>query len=196
MPRLVDHRERREQLAEAAWRVIVREGVAGASVRNVAAEAGLSVGSLRHFFTTQSELLVFCLQLVIDRVADRVAALPAQPTPQEAITSMAEQFLPLDADRRAEMEVYLSLFSAGREDDVLRVCCQRAYRLLREACLEMIMESCGPSITDDPRRRDFEAARLHAVIDGLALHLLYEPAGADPRWAQDVLDTHVRGLVE
>ncbi|GAA1487885.1 TetR family transcriptional regulator [Brachybacterium sacelli] len=57
MPKLIDHARRREELAEAAWRVLLREGVGRASVRNVAAEAGLTVNSLRHVFSTQDELL-------------------------------------------------------------------------------------------------------------------------------------------
>ena len=69
MPRLIDHDARRAEIADAAWRVILREGVTGASVRTVAAEAGLSSGSLRHVFATQSALLVYAFQLVIDRAA-------------------------------------------------------------------------------------------------------------------------------
>ncbi|HLR93636.1 MAG TPA: TetR family transcriptional regulator [Jiangellaceae bacterium] len=67
MPRLIDHDERRERFAEATWRVILRDGVGGVSVRTVAAEAGHSTGSLRHVFASQSQLLVFALQLVVDR---------------------------------------------------------------------------------------------------------------------------------
>ena len=48
MPKVVDHAARREQLAAALWRVVVRDGVEAASLRRVAAEAGWSVGSLRH----------------------------------------------------------------------------------------------------------------------------------------------------
>ena len=57
MPVRLDHDERRTELAEAVWRVIRREGVRGASVRGVAREAGLSMGSVRYFFGTQEELL-------------------------------------------------------------------------------------------------------------------------------------------
>ena len=72
MPKPIDHNERRERIAEAAWRVILREGVAGASVRSVAVEAGQSAGSLRHVFYSQSQLLAFALELVTTRAAARV----------------------------------------------------------------------------------------------------------------------------
>ena len=72
MPKIVDHEARRKELAEAAWRVIRREGLEGASVRNVAKEAGMSLGSLRHYFATQSELLAFSMRMVGERVKERI----------------------------------------------------------------------------------------------------------------------------
>jgi Uncharacterized protein conserved in bacteria len=60
VPKVVDPAERRRELAEAVWRVIRRDGLEQASVRNVAREADLSMGSLRHYFATQSELMAFC----------------------------------------------------------------------------------------------------------------------------------------
>jgi AcrR family transcriptional regulator len=41
--------------------VIRRDGVAAASVRAVAREAGTSMGALRHWFATQDELLHFAM---------------------------------------------------------------------------------------------------------------------------------------
>jgi AcrR family transcriptional regulator len=54
MPKLIDHEVRRLELVEAAWRVILRDGAGRVSVRAVAAEAGVSAGSLRHLFPTQA----------------------------------------------------------------------------------------------------------------------------------------------
>jgi len=75
MPKVVDPVERRRELAEAVWRVIRRDGIEGASVREVAREAELSTGSLRHYFGTQSELLTFAMRSVMQRIERRVAAL-------------------------------------------------------------------------------------------------------------------------
>ena len=50
MPKKVNHEEQKHILGKAAWRVIKKEGIEGASVRKVAEEAGLSAGSLRIIF--------------------------------------------------------------------------------------------------------------------------------------------------
>ena len=65
MPKVVDHEQRRRELAAAVWRVIGREGVAEVSIRAVAAESGWSTGALRHYFATRAELLAFACEEVI-----------------------------------------------------------------------------------------------------------------------------------
>lgn len=72
MPKQIDHEKRRKQIAEATWRVILERGMEGASARNIAKEAGLSLGALRHYFSTQDELLAFAMKLVQEKVTDRI----------------------------------------------------------------------------------------------------------------------------
>lgn len=194
MPRLIDHGERREQLAEATWRVIVRDGVGAASVRNVAAEAGQSTGSLRHIFSSQAQLLVFALQLVVERASERVAALPPGPTAVATVQAVAAELLPLDRERRAEMEVYLALFADANANAELRAPRDAAHRSVRGACRWMIdLLDNGTDLAPDADR-ELEAIRLHALVDGLAAHLIYEPAEKDPEWAHRVLVEHIRSL--
>lgn len=194
MPKLIDHDERRQQLAEAAWRVIVRDGVSGASVRTVAAEAGRSAGSLRHVFSSQSELLVFALELVIERATERIAALPTRATAVETVEAVAAQLLPLDVERRAEMEVYLALFTAANSHAELRGTRDEAHRTVREACRWMVGRLGEAGELAPGADHALEALRLHALLDGLAAHLLYEPREADTGWARRVLSLHVRAL--
>lgn len=194
MPKLIDHTERREQFAEATWRVILRDGVAGASVRTVAAEAGQSVGSLRHVFASQSELLDFALQLVFDRAGARVAAMLPLPTGAEAVQAVAAELLPLDRDRRAEMEVYLALFNAANANPDLRASRGKAHQGMRDACRWMIAQLDNGTDLAADADQELEAQRLHAVIDGLGGHLVFEPADSDPEWARAVLVRHIRSL--
>ena len=48
MPRIVDHEERRAEVAAAVWRIVSRDGLEAATVRRVAAETGMSTLSLIH----------------------------------------------------------------------------------------------------------------------------------------------------
>ena len=191
MPKLIDHARRREELAEAAWRVLLREGVGRVSVRNVAAEAGLTVSSLRHVFATQDELLAFALQLVLERVRRRVE--PLLPVhDRDGVEAVACEFLPLGAQRWAEMEVYLSLFMAAGTNPELAPYRDRAHAALRASCRGLI-DALDNGVDLAPGAdHELEAQRLHALIDGLAMHLVFR--GSEPGEVRRVLRAHLASL--
>ncbi|MEV6810845.1 TetR/AcrR family transcriptional regulator [Micromonospora sp. NPDC051296] len=173
MPKVVDPTERRRQLVEAVWRVIRRDGLEQASVRNVAREAGLSMGSLRHYFASQSELMVFAFRTVIDRIESRLAALGPEPDPRRRAQRVLAELLPLDDERRAENEVWLAFTSRAMVDPALRALRDEGYDALRVGCQTMItdLSAAGLAPTDIPA----ETERLHALLDGLAVHAAMRP---------------------
>lgn len=62
MPKIVDHDRQRVKFAEAAMSLIARHGLEGVTMRAVAAEAGLSYGSLFHYFNSKDELLMHAVR--------------------------------------------------------------------------------------------------------------------------------------
>ena len=180
MPKVVDHAERREELAAALWRLVMREGIEAASLRRVAAEAGWSSGSLRHYFDTQSDLLAFAMELVVERVRERVA-------PLDDPAELLHQVLPLDAERRAEMQVWLAFTMRALVDPRLRALRDEAHAALRGLCLRVV-HALGA------RDAEREAERLHALVDGLALHAVLAPDVTTPERQVELLDVALREL--
>ncbi len=194
VPKLIDHAAREVQIAEAAWRVAVRDGVRAVSVRSVAAEAGLATASLRRAFPTQNALLAYCLELTGRRVRERAAAAVAGLAPREAARAVLRELLPLDAERRLEMEVFVLIGALALTDADLRPGYDAAHAELATGCRGVLaaLGAVGEARAGlDP---DLEAPRLHALVDGLALHLLRRPAGEDTAWAERVLDAHLDSL--
>lgn len=194
MPKLIDHDARRLQLVDAAWRVILRDGVGRMSVRAVAAEAQVSTGSLRHLFPSQAELLQFAMERVNDTVRTRIQSLPPQLSAPDRALRIAQELLPLDAERRAEMEVNLALIAAAMTDPALARARDESYAAIAYACEHILDLLASAGELDPTADRVLEAARLHAVIDGLAAHLTYRAADADPGWADAVLRHHLLSL--
>ncbi len=104
-------KKRKIKIAEATWKLIVEQGIEQATVRKIAQESGLSVGALRHYFTTQSELLKFSMELVVQRVMDRTHSTNYKGSPFEIAMDAISEVLPIDSDRRVEMEVWFVFFS-------------------------------------------------------------------------------------
>src|SRR5215469_1182658 len=65
-------KDRREELTEAAVRVLVRDGVTGATTRAIAAEAGVALATLHYCFSSREELLEEAGRRITDRAVAAV----------------------------------------------------------------------------------------------------------------------------
>ncbi|MCZ2263775.1 TetR/AcrR family transcriptional regulator [Isoptericola sp. QY 916] len=183
MPQKLDRDERRRQVSEAAWRVLVRDGLEALSVRNVAAEAGLPQSSLRYTFPTVASVRERAVALVLERLQERVAAVDVDGASWSR--EVLAQLLPLDAERRTEMEVYLALGTAAMTDPALRDGHRASQDAIRDVCARALAALTGRAPSG------VEVRELHALVDGLALHVVRQDPDADAGWALDVLDTHL-----
>ncbi|WP_406008223.1 TetR/AcrR family transcriptional regulator [Streptomyces sp. NBC_00637] len=123
MPRRVDHAERRTEIAEALLRVAARRGLHAAGMRDVAAEAGVSLRLVQYYFETKEKLLLYGLQHLAGkfgkRVAARIRAAGHDPGPRAMIEAMLTAALPIDEESRAFHLVYTSYAVLSVTDEVL-----------------------------------------------------------------------------
>ncbi|QIS21162.1 TetR family transcriptional regulator [Nocardia terpenica] len=105
MPKQVDHRERRETIARALWRVVEQQGWTRATMREIAREADASLGQVQHYFGSRTAMLVFAMEFASEQTARRVTqsldrlGSPAHPRDVLRVTLM--EMLPLHPDARA-----------------------------------------------------------------------------------------------
>ena len=82
---------RLDPVLEAAARVFVRRGFHAASMREVAAEAGLSVAGVYHHFASKQQILVALLDVTMTEIRWRLLAARAEgATPTESFALMVE----------------------------------------------------------------------------------------------------------
>lgn len=184
MPRRIDRDARKAQLAEAVWRIIRDRGIGAVSVRSVADQASVAVGSLRHVFPTRAELLQFSAELMVQRATERIRAVPRPQDDQRYALEVVKQLLPLEPDSRAELEVNLALIAESPALPELLPIRDHAYQELAEACTRLVEVLVGRP--RDPRIVE-QGRRLHAIVDGLAIHLLMHPASEESGWAIDIV---------
>jgi AcrR family transcriptional regulator len=200
MPRTVDLDDRRRIVGEAAWRVLVRDGPTEVSVRKVAAEAGLPPSSLRYTFPTQASVRDAAVALLVSRLRERVDRAAAATGGHDAARAVLLELLPLDDERRAEMDVTVAFAALALTDSSLRAAHEQTHAAVREVCA-LALEHLGTDGdaggggaerapgTPELARADVELT--HAVVDGLALHLLAQAVGTDASWAVTALDQHL-----
>lgn len=124
MPRQVDHRERRRHIASALARIARERGLQGVSFREVAAEAGVSVSLIQHYFGDKQRLLIETLDIQSARLAERIRrrleANGSEAGPVDRIRVVSATFLPADAESREAMLLYLGFAGAAITDETLR----------------------------------------------------------------------------
>lgn len=192
----IDGERRRRELAEAVWRVILRDGLSAASVRAVAQEAGLATGSVRHFFPSQSALLEFAMRALIDTVTARIRATTSELDLTDRAVAMLSELLPLTDRTHAEFAAYLEFMSRARTEPALHAVATETVDGVRQFVLSVLtdLRSVGLIKADiDPAS---EAVRLHALLDGLMFQLLVAPDQISRAEAQRALAETVRALGE
>jgi len=163
---------RRLSLIEACARVLAREGIAGASVRTIAVEAGVSAGLVGHYFAGVDALIAATYAHTGARVDAALAA---------AVRAAGE-------DPRARLEAFVTAsFAAPIADPELLATWIAFWSLVRarpeiaalhdeqyggfRGQLEMLLADCGLPATALRRT----AIAITALVDGLWLELCLSP---------------------
>jgi AcrR family transcriptional regulator len=201
VPKIVDAEARRAEIVEAVFRIIAVDGLERASLREVAGEAGLAVGSVRHYFAGSNELLRFSFATVVDRILVRLtAALPAVAASErgsagrhEAVLTLLGEFLPLDEERAVDACVWMAFKNAARIRPYLAAEGDRSHREVA-AVVGQVITALVSDNGDRHYSLTVEAERLLATLDGLCMHALLQPAWMTAQMCHDVLDRHVSSL--
>ena len=194
MPKEVDHPARRRELADAACRVIARNGLAGTTLAHVAEESGWSIGSMRHYFPNKDELVASALWRVGERVDERIRRRTAGGMTMADLRTAAAELLPLDADRRAEALVHLAFLSQAAVVPALADAAEGAAQRLQEPLAARIAYAAQAGELPAHVDAEHEATRLRVLLDGLRIQLLTTPRQASPPWALAMLDDHLAAL--
>ncbi|QWF83613.1 TetR/AcrR family transcriptional regulator [Amycolatopsis sp. CA-230715] len=192
MPKVVDPELRRTDIAEAVFRLVAREGVHAASLRRVATEAGLNVGSVRHYFANHEDLLIFAAETmyarVTERVGEHVAAMDAGADKRASVMKMLSEFLPLDDRRRDETTICFAFLAESRLNPELRVLAQKLHRGLRVLVGHILR---GARVHDIETNTEL----VSAMLDGLAFNAVHIAGAPDGERATDVVGKMLDHLV-
>ena len=201
MPKIVDAEARRQEVVQAVFRIIASDGLERASLREVADEAGLAVGSVRHYFASSDELLVFSFGAVIDRIAGRLESalsaveeeVPGSAEHQAAVLNLLGQVLPLDEELAVDACVWMAFRHAARIKPALAPEAERSHRTVAAVVGRLIL-LLNPGQADARQTLVTEAERLLATMDGLCMHALLQPEWMTAEVCSDVLGAHLRSL--
>ena len=135
MPKIVDHEQRRDEIALVACRVVAEHGFDQATIVRIAREAGYTTGMVAHYYDTKQEIIIAALRLILRRIEQRLTR-PAGETQPDLITILTEA-LPVDEARFTECAFWTAFWgqvSADKKLKQLNVWVHREYMRLFARC--------------------------------------------------------------
>lgn len=194
MPKIVDVEGRREEVLEATWRVMAREGLEGVSIREIAAEGGYSTGVIAHYFKNKDDVVRSALLRVWRREADRIAARTAGLAGMAALRATVAEVLPSGEERKLEMAVWLCFWGHAIGDERLIAEQRRYYGTWRALLRQRLLEAQRLGEVRPDLDAAAEAVRLAAVIDGVGVQAVFESERFSDRKLPEIVEGHLRTL--
>jgi AcrR family transcriptional regulator len=174
MPKIVDHAQRRDEIALVACRVVAEYGFERASMVRIAREAGYTTGMLAHYFESKQDIIIAALRLILKRIDERLAR-PAAAAGRAELLELLTEALPVDEHRRIECAFWTTFWgqvSADRRMKRINAWVHREYLRLFERCLAQSWEE-WPRWS--PATREQVLRSLVTFINGLTASAVANP---------------------
>jgi AcrR family transcriptional regulator len=194
MTRSIRDPKARQRIVDVAARVVAERGLAGATVRAIATEAGVSTGFVMHYFPDKQALTEAVLGTTNRRAGERVSAAASRGRGTAALRAAVEALLPVDADRRREWQVWGAHWTGappGSSEHAGLVAARLALnRLLQRPLAEAVEDGELPAGLD----LEYEAERLLVLAAGLGLSAGLGSRARLRALALRMLDDHLAAL--
>jgi TetR/AcrR family transcriptional repressor of bet genes len=162
--------DRRRQIVAAVCRVLARDGLEGATMRRIAAEAGVTTGSVTHHFADRRELVEATVGTVVDESMARLVTSWRRDGPRAGLAEM----LPLDDLRREEVMVWLAGVQASAHDPELAARLSRRCQSAQEHLVTALRERASRRDVD-PEELALLADEVLSAVDGVAVYAVSDP---------------------
>jgi DNA-binding transcriptional regulator YbjK len=185
-------KKRKAEILDAVLTIVGRDGMAGLSMRALAAEADIPLGATTYYFTTKSELVAEAFRRHAARETERVLAvalnLPPEPTALQLADQLTSFLIQGLTDRRLPLIAeYELLVEATRDDDLATL--SRSWLNIMQDELKSVMIRLG---SPSP---EVDVDVLLGLLAGLEVdHLSGEPTAAERAHIRTVVRRTVMAL--
>jgi len=136
MPKIVDHAERRDEIAHVACQVVAIYGFEQATVARIARAAGYTTGMVAHYFASKQDIILAALRLILRRIEERLTR--ERKSGEASLLNMLSEALAVDVQRFTECAFYMAFWgqvSADKKLKRLNAWVHREYMRLFARCL-------------------------------------------------------------
>jgi len=135
MPKIVDHAQRRDEIAHVACQVVANYGFEQATVARIARAAGYTTGMVAHYYESKQAIILAALRLILFRIEERLTR--ERDAGEADLLEVLSEALAIDAQRFTECAFWMAFWgqvSADKKLKRLNVWVHREYMRLYARC--------------------------------------------------------------
>lgn len=169
MPKIIDHNQRREEIAKQVNFLISEKGIENTTVRAICRRAGFSSGVLAHYFENREAMFIFVWEWHMLRTQKRLESIESLTTKDGfdllhyAIQSLLPGYPTDSADEEITFPAGLWTFMQSKEH--LKQLLIDSYHPIINLLKSILLRVKVP-----PQQTPVKAAMLQATLDGIWIH--------------------------
>src|ERR1700675_3908375 len=135
MPKIVDHAQRRDEIAHVACQGVAHYGFGQATVARIARAAGYTTGMVAHYYESKQDIILAALRLILQRIEERLTR--ERASGEANLLQVLSEALAVDAQRFTECAFWMAFWgqvSADKKLKRLNEWVHREYLRLYERC--------------------------------------------------------------
>ncbi|MET1004682.1 MAG: TetR family transcriptional regulator C-terminal domain-containing protein [Propionibacteriaceae bacterium] len=172
MPKVVDVEQKRTELAFAAWAVIADRGLSAVTFRAVAAEAGVSLGAVQHYFATKEALLLYACQRMADLAGAQWSATSSGADARAQLAALAHTSLTDHPLQRVGIAAWNAFVGAAAGDPAMARVVQEVWSgAHRQATALWTAALASPGRRGGSSDPSTVAELFQALLDGLSVRV-------------------------
>lgn len=179
------------RVMDALLDIISERGLDHVTIRDVASAAEVSIGTVQYYCRSKDEMLEMAFEHVVQHGLDRVDAIPRAGDVAAVLRMALQEFMPLDERRGRETRIYLAFATRAMVNANLSATQHAIMARLRELCADAFRLAEERRQTRAGTDAELFATTTIALLDGLSLQLLADPAGLKPAEAIAIADLHL-----
>ena len=186
--------DRRLEVTEAAWRVIIREGLDRTSMRAIAKELGSSTGVVTHYFRDKDELMLFALERVFENLLEDMKSAVKDRQGIERLEQMLLAALPSENRGVPGWRVWVAFlgYAIGREKLIQEH--QKRYDYLRQIIHQELADLQTAKLIRVDIDLTFETNALIALVDGIGVGIVIN-AEFNREQQKYLVQRHIKSLL-
>jgi AcrR family transcriptional regulator len=195
MPKIVNHETRKKEIMQATWKIIETKGIEEVSVRKIAEVMNLSTGSIRHYFSTQNELLRYCIRMAGENVHHHILShIDLSLSRNEVVDQMVAQILPMDETGQRNMAIWYSIITYTNKNPSLSDIALGIFQHMQHMQASYIDLLKQGNFLNESLDLEVEIVRLHALVNGLSARWNIDPTAQTKNIIKKALKTHLRSI--